>query len=634
MNVVIDLYGSDRIYIKSPYSEENTRLCKSIPGRRWSAEDKVWTYPRTMTTCREARAAFGDQLRILSQLSAWARQEVAQERALAEAGAAKDGELTRVPQVAPRMAQAMAGRPYQRAGAAFIRQAGSTVIADEVGLGKSLVALAGIIECDLWRGQHLVIAPKTALEAVWANEIRKWTDGAAVYAMPEGKAKREKTLAAYLEDTSDTKFLVVNKEMLRVKMDKWCAKCKCWLEDVSEMEHWIEQHKTKAEVREMPWPPLFDIVWSSVINDEAHKTISTGYKSTQQKTQMAEGVTRLKVAGLRLPVTGTPVRGKEVNLWGTMHWARPDITPAKWGFVDTFFEKSDNGYGIDILGIREEKRQQFNTLLDTCMLRRTRREVRSELPPRNPVDVWVRMDAKQEKQYTEFVQQGLAQLENGELSSTGLLAEITRSKQMAYGEWKFGPEGELIPTFNSPKLRRLEEMLEERGLTGNLKEDFRSGEGYKYIIASQFTQVVDSVQAYFEAKGITTLKITGAVTGTRRKGAVAAFQDDPDGPRLLVLNTMAGGESITLDRYCDEMFILDETYIADDQEQLEGRIDNRSVRGDGDQRPRTYHYFRTEGSIEETIASNNIDQREMQADLLDRRRGVEVAARLLRGGKL
>jgi SNF2 family DNA or RNA helicase len=118
--------------------------------------------------------------------------------------------------------------------------------------------------------------------------------------------------------------------------------------------------------------------------------------------------------------------------------------------------------------------------------------------------------------------------------------------------------------------------------------------------------------------------ITGRVTGKKRASAVESFSS-PDGPRLLLINTTAGGTSLTLDAYCDEMFVLDETWIRDDQDQLEKRIDNRGQEA----RPRYAHYIRTVGTVEEGIALTNDEQWEMQSRILDRRRGVEVALSLL-----
>jgi SNF2 family DNA or RNA helicase len=74
------------------------------------------------------------------------------------------------------------------------------------------------------------------------------------------------------------------------------------------------------------------------------------------------------------------------------------------------------------------------------------------------------------------------------------------------------------------------------------------------------------------------------------------------------------------------MFVMDETWIHDDQVQLMGRIDNRS----GEIRPRFIHYFRTQETIDERIALGNDDQNVMQSKILDSRRGNDFALRLIR----
>jgi hypothetical protein len=93
---------------------------------------------------------------------------------------------------------------------------------------------------------------------------------------------------------------------------------------------------------------------------------------------------------------------------------------------------------------------------------------------------------------------------------------------------------------------------------------------------------------------------------------------------LLLLNTIAGGASITLDRHCDTIFALDQTYKVDDQTQLFGRIDNRSVTGP-ESVPRSLIYIHTKDTIDLKMAKNNAAQREMQHELYDARRGVELA---------
>ena len=81
--------------------------------------------------------------------------------------------------------------------------------------------------------------------------------------------------------------------------------------------------------------------------------------------------------------------------------------------------------------------------------------------------------------------------------------------------------------------------------------------------------------------------------------------------------------ALTLDR-ADDLVILDETFIPDDQEQVEDRIHrvsrNHKV---------TIHYLRTLGTIEESIALKTAERDDLQKRIIDGERGVEYARSLL-----
>ncbi len=97
------------------------------------------------------------------------------------------------------------------------------------------------------------------------------------------------------------------------------------------------------------------------------------------------------------------------------------------------------------------------------------------------------------------------------------------------------------------------------------------------------------------------------------------------------MTIQAGGESITLDRYCDTIYAIDETFVADDGVQLLGRIDNRSVSAE-EAVPRRIVHISTKDTIEEGIAQSNISQLQMEHALFDGRRGLELARNILRKG--
>lgn len=79
----------------------------------------------------------------------------------------------------------------------------------------------------------------------------------------------------------------------------------------------------------------------------------------------------------------------------------------------------------------------------------------------------------------------------------------------------------------------------------------------------------------------------------------------------MLLNTKSGGVALTLDR-ADELVILDETFIPDDQEQVEDRIHRVSRIHNV-----IVHYVRSKGTIEETIAKKVQKREELQKQILD-----------------
>ena len=636
MSVHLDINAKgDRVTLRCGWFPGVAEMCKSVSGASWSKTRSEWSYPLSMQTLRKLRSVFGDKIAPSEQLWDWAKAERVRERATAHLGAVLDADLKVVPELASTIAEAMATRTYQRSGAAFLATAGNAIEADEPGLGKTITSLAGIMESGLWEGQHLVVCPKTSVHATWASQIKRWT-GAEVHAMPEGAGARKKAISAFLESTTPTKFLVVNKEMMRRERHRFCKKCEMWEpKDAAKwpIEHHLEEHEGKASVfgpalRVNLWPEVVEHSWTTVIVDEAHSLMAS-YKPSN-KSQMMQGLMDIR-SQKKIALTGTPIRGHELNLWGYFQWLDVNVG-GYWAFADTYFDIAKGYFGSSIGGLREDAREEFERLLDRYMLRRTKIEVRPELPMGSREDIIVPLEGRHRKQYDEFSKMGEVALEEGSVSGKGVLSEITRLRQMSYGLWKM-VDGKMSPTGVAPKAEWLvDSFLAERGITGSPKADFApETDGFKFVIASQFNEILDSIAMSLDKAKIGHLRIDGSVSGERRGKVIDQFnrdtRSDLSEPRILLLNSKAGGESIDLDAQCDEMVILDETFMADDQIQLEGRINNRS----GRVAPRTWWYVRTEGTVEENMHNINQGQHSLQHRLLDGRRGVETALHIISG---
>jgi SNF2 family DNA or RNA helicase len=367
--------------------------------------------------------------------------------------------------------------------------------------------------------------------------------------------------------------------------------------------------------------------WQAIVVDESHRYLS-GIKSARNMTQAGKGIMALQLAddGVKVALSGTPMRGKPSNLWGTLHWLRPKEYTAFWRWAESYFEVSRGWGGSHAVGrLMPWREDSFYKSLDGVMLRRTKAEVVKELPPKQRVDIMCDMTSLQETMYRQMEASAIAELEglgmdddeDNQLSAIGVLAIMTRLKQFANCSWRnVGVDGispkAIFDSVHSGKCAVIEEMLNERGIAGA----DRSGDN-KIVIASQFTQVIDSLENFLESIDVPTMKITGAVNERRRVEVTEKFQSE-GGPRVLLMNTTAGGVAITLDAFCDELIIIDETWTPDEQEQLEDRIHRVSRIHQV-----TIYRLTAAGTIDEYIKQRTLAKDTIQKQILDGRRGVD-----------
>ncbi len=597
------------IVARAPYSARANQVYRLYGGRFDPGEDekdKRWLLPMTLEVCYALRKYWLKDLVISKALNKWARETKANKDKVAELHKARSAGLTTVSHTHPALADAMDTRTYQQVGAAFIAAQRSALIADEPGLGKTLEAIAGMVEADCWRGLILIAAPLTSLRTVWERELARWAPEAhVVVGVPrkyDNAAARidlqNKFIEHYAENPLQPHVLVVNPEMLQER----------------KQDNFV----------------LFTAIkWQAIVVDESHKYLA-GIQSARKMTQTGKGLMNLKLTedGVKISLSGTPMRGKPSNLWGTLHWLRPKEYTAAWRWYEKYFIMSSGWGGSKQVGsLNPWREEQFYKSLDDIMLRRTKAEVVKELPPKQRIDVMVDMTETQEKMYNAMAADAAAELlaldfgddDAGNISAVGVLAVFTRLKQFANCAWKGANVEGMIPTakmhpLHSGKTAVIEDMLIERGIAG--PENERDGD-HKIVIASQFTQVIDSLGEYLASINVEFLKITGSVKEQDRVANTESFQAQ-GGPRVMLMNTKAGGVSITLDAYCDELIIIDETWTPDDQEQLEDRIHRVS-------RIHQVTIWRliTKDSIDEMIQQRTLAKDAIQKQILDGRRGVE-----------
>lgn len=637
MKINIEMVGK-RIYLRSPWSQDMPERCKRVGGR-WAPKARAWTYPLDIEQCRRLRDEFGDDLVIGPELAKWARSEVQRESQLHAVGNLRDMdmmaaiELPRIMELAPTMWAAMLNRPFQPVASLYMAEGKQALNADQPGIGKTIETLGALVEGGVG-GRVFVGAPKTSCRVVWEPEIHRWLadykHGYTITRISGLSGKRlERTAEEYEElchnsPPEQLNFLIANVEFARIVKDTHCPDGIC-----DGDEDWcpkIENHKNRNKAR---LPFLFWRPWDAIILDETHKwLINTRGKSA---SQVGYGLTKLRSNedGIRYALTGTPLKGKKQNLFGTLSWLRPWVYSSKWRWIGQHFEVFKDEWGGHHVGnLKDSDEAAFYRSLKAIMIRRTKSELRkvneSWMPPDKQYhDIWVEMTKKQATMYKRVVEHSHVDLESGRLDIVGVLAEYTRLKQMA-GSCHDMIGDKLAPVEGSGKLEWLFDFLEERGIdtrSGRQQWGDLSDTVQKVVVASQFTSLIEYWHKALADKGIQSFMLTGRTKDSDRIRNVKHFQEHDD-VRVFLINTQAGGVSITLDA-ADDIVIMDETWVPDDQEQVEDRVHRASdVKHQVD-----VWYVRTLGTVEEDIAKVNDEKAESNHVVLDKDSAMEFYRR-------
>jgi SNF2 family DNA or RNA helicase len=640
MSVRIERAGN-RILLDS--DSPTPGLKTAIPGAYWRDSSEVWSLPLDLTTCHLLRERFGQRLVIGPALAAWARAEKAQRKSLQTTAAASNADVHNLPRVAPKLHAAMESRTYQRAAARFVADAigrdgrRRALIADTVGLGKTAEAIAAVLESDV-PGPYLVVCPMGAVELTWAPEIRRWLgDETEVITVPDGRAKRDailNSLAARETSSLQRTWVIAHPALVRTQTWFICGSCadrtKYKVGPIEELDCGHQKDRVTKIEHDHTFPQLFGITWGAVIADESDQMLirKTGTPNLQRRgMEMLRDLVRGD--GCRIAMSGTPFRSKPHQAWSTLNWLDPVRWSGKWRWVQQYWETG--GYsGYEVGDFIEEREHLLLAELSDVMIRRSREEVRGDLPAKlypSNVDperdglthgIYLPMTPAQEKSYRAIEKMGEAEIEGGTLNTIGTLSELTRLKQFAGADGRINSAGEFEPLASGNKYAWLVEFLKELG--------FPDQPASKLVVASQFTKMLN---VFAQAIG-KDLKlnhqtwmglITGEQSATQRVQVVSRFEDPDDKLSLLFINTKAGGSAITLDA-ADIMVVLDETWVDDEQQQLEGRIDNRNP--ERKICPRSYYYLRSRGTVEEGIARANEEARRRGARILD---GTAIAKR-------
>lgn len=239
----------------------------------------------------------------------------------------------------------------------------------------------------------------------------------------------------------------------------------------------------------------------------------------------------------KLILSGTPVENSVNDLWTQMSFINPGLLGNQ-----TFFQSD---FVVPIEKKRDEdKARRLQALIKPFVLRRTKSQVATELPPKSEQVLYCDMSEEQSRYYeqvkSEYRTELLKSLEEGsfQASRVQVLQGLTQLRQIA----------------NHP------EMVDQDFEGGSGKFESVTGMlqnvlalGHKVLVFSQFVRHLDIFRQHFDEQGVAYAYLDGS---TRNRGEVVREFQENDELKLFLISIKAGGVGLNLTE-ADYVFILD-----------------------------------------------------------------------------
>jgi SNF2 family DNA or RNA helicase len=307
--------------------------------------------------------------------------------------------------------------------------------------------------------------------------------------------------------------------------------------------------------------------WDVVVIDEAQriKTAGSGLSAA------AKRLARFRSWAL----TGTPLENRLDDLLSILDFVAPGR-----------FQPSQKAVGL-------------RRLLAEVQLRRRRRDVLPDLPPKSSSTLYLQLGRRQRAAYSRAEREGVVRLEamGRELRISHVLELILRLKQIC----NFCPE--------SGESTKLEELRERLAAVSASDE--------KALVFSQFVEAPFGIRRLtHELAAFEPLTITGDMDTALRASRIAEF-DREARRHVLLLSLRAGGVGLNLTS-ASHVFHFDRWWNPAVEAQAEDRTHRL-----GQRRPVHVFAFLTEDTIEERIQKILTQKSALFADIID---GVEATA--------
>jgi superfamily II DNA or RNA helicase len=279
--------------------------------------------------------------------------------------------------------------------------------------------------------------------------------------------------------------------------------------------------------------------WDTVVLDEAQMI-------KNPDSQVARAAYRLG-ATFRISLSGTPVENRLEELWSQLHFTNPGLLGTRKDFEARYAHPIQAGVTVTAERLRQRTRP--------FVLRRLKREVARELPPRSDVKLEVELDEAERNTYDAVRaatrQEVVQRLRQGGSVLAALEALLRLRQAACHAGLLPGAQAE-----SSSKMARLLLALEDA-----------VANGHKALVFSQWTALLDLVEPELQDAGLSFVRLDGSTRD--RAGVVAEFQS-PAGPPVMLVSLKAGGTGLNLTA-ADHVFLLDPWWNPAAEEQAADR---------------------------------------------------------------
>lgn len=278
-----------------------------------------------------------------------------------------------------------------------------------------------------------------------------------------------------------------------------------------------------------------------VILDEAHYLKNTGTKRTETLLPIVTSLKRV------ILLTGTPAFARPRELYNLLHALRPDIFRTFKDFGNRYCDPKPSRWtgGMDYDGACHSNELHY-ILQNSVMIRRLKKDVLSELPPKRRQKIQVQTDSKIVSQIQALLNKN-SKKDSGN-NYTRVVNDLI-NRQFNVGDdvdaemsaMERGEAGEALQAIN--QCYSLTGLAKLKGTREYIKDVLASD--VKFLLFAHHMEVLDGLEEEVAAQKVGYVRIDGKTSHKIRQDLVDQFQQDPD-VKVAILSITACGVGLNL----------------------------------------------------------------------------------------